>query len=879
MLTPGRIARRLRTFLNLPKRDAELNEELQFHISMEEEKLVAAGMNRADAHEKALREFGGVARHRDDTRDARGTRPMEDLFNDLRIGLRGLMKQRTYAIVAIATLAIGIGATTSLWAAVYRVLLQPFPFAEADRIVTVWESDPRVPGRTLPVSPGNFIDWKARTRAFDLLAAAEPYSFDYIGREGPERFDVALVTADFFPIQGLRPLLGRSFTPDEFESGKNNVVILGETAWRVRFGGDSGIVNRTLVMDSVPRVVVGVMPEDAMRPFDAEIWAPKVFRPTDAAARTGGFWNVIGRLAPGASMELANGDMKRVSAELATEFPATNKSIGVVIVTLRDSIAGDARRSMLVLLGAVAFVLLIACVNVANLQLAECVRRQRELAVRTAIGAGQGRLVRQMLTESMLIAAIGTGVALLIAYWCIAAIRAFAPSNLWLLQRLEMGPSSYLFAAGLAVIATLAVALPPVLAIRKIQLGEALSAGRRTGSGRQRRRANRVLVVSELALAFVLMVGAGLLVRSLSVLLRADAGFTPEGVLVTDVQAWSYYPTAQQRAEFVRNTTERLARLPGVQSVGMGSALPLTWPIGQERVRVTAEGRPITPGEEPPPVRATSATEGYFDVLRIPLLKGRPFGPTDLATSASVVLVNATFAKRFFGDEDPIGKRVSFGFMGPPLSREIVGVVGDVRHGGLHEAPSAGVFLPHAQGATGANHFLLRVNGDPATFEKLVRAEMTAINGQMPLSSITTMEALLSDTLKQRRFQLGLFTSFSAIALILAAIGIYGIMSRATSERTHEIGVRLAIGADAGQVRWMVLRSGGSLAAFGIGIGLGLALLLTRYMSGMLFGVSALDALTYVSAASVLLAAAVLATWVPAWRASRVDPVVALRDD
>jgi putative ABC transport system permease protein len=879
MLTPSRIIRRLRTLFSMGTRDAELNEELQFHISMEEEKLVAAGMSRADAHTQALRQFGGVARHRDDTRDARGTRPIEDLLNDLRIGLRGLAKQRTYAVVAIATLAIGIGATTGLWAAVYRVLLQPFPFPDADRIVTVWENDSRAPSRTLPVSSGNFLDWKARNRSFDMLAAVEPWSFDFIGREGPERFDVMLVTADFFPIQGLRPVLGRTFTPDEFAEGKNYVVLLSETTWRVRFGGDSSVVNRSYVLDSIPRTIIGVMPEDAMRPFDGEMWAPKVPRPTDATSRSGGFWNVIARLAPGVSMEKADADMKRVSAELATEFPATNKSVGVSIVELRDTIAGDARSSMLVLLGAVAFVLLIACVNVANLQLAECVRRQRELAVRTAIGAGRGRLVRQMLTESMLIAAIGTGIALGIAYWCIAAIRVFAPENLWLLQRLEMGPPAYFFAAGLAIIATLAVAMPPVIAIRKIQLGEALAAGRRTGSGRTRRRANRFLVVSEVALAFVLMVGAGLLLRSLSVLLRADAGFTHENVLVANVQAWSYYPTPEQRAEFVRNTTERLRVMPGVQSAGMSSALPLTWPIGLERVRVTVEGKPVAPGEAVPPVRATSATAGYFDALRIPIVKGRPFGPTDLATSTPVVLVNATFARRFFGDEEPIGKRVSFGFMGPPIAREIIGVVGDVRHGGLHEEPTAGVFLPHAQGATGANHFLIRVNGDPATFERAVRAEMAAINGQMPLSSVTTMEALLGETLKQRRFQLGLLTSFSGIALLLAAIGIYGIMSRATSERTHEIGVRLAIGADAGQVRWMVLRSGSSLAAFGIGIGLGLALMLTRYMSGMLFGVTPLDAPTYIGAAGLLLTAAVLATWLPAWRASRVDPVIALRDE
>jgi putative ABC transport system permease protein len=879
MLTPNRILRRLRTLFSIGSRDAELDEEMRFHIAMQEQKLIESGMSPEEAKATALRQFGGFARHRDATRDARGVRTIEDLWNDLRIGLRGLARQRTYTAVAIATLAIGIGATTSLWAAVYRVLLQPFPFVEADRIVTVWETQTQLGDRTLRVASGNFYAWRERNRSFDLLAAAEPFSYDYIGRDGPERFDVALVTADFFPIQGVKPLLGRAFTPDEFGNGRAPSVILSEETWRVRFGADTSMINKVLVLDSVPRVVVGVMPEAAMRPFDAEMWAPTTERPGVRDAFTGGFWEVVGRLAPGVTIEKSRADLKRVASELAAERPQTNKSVGAAVVDLREAIVGSSRKSMLVLLGAVAFVLLIACVNVANLQIAECLRRQREFAVRTAIGAGRGRLTRQLVTESLLIATIGTAAALILAYWGIAAIRHYAPSDLWLLQKLQLEAPAIAFAAVLAIVATAAAALPPVLSIRRVQLGEALAAGRKTGTGRQRRRANRVLVVSEVALALVLMVGAGLLIRSLSVLLHANAGFDPAGVVVADVQAWSYYPKPEERAEFVRTTTERLSQVPGVEAAGMGSALPLSFPIGMERVRVTVEGQPVAPDAPVPAVRATAVNQGYFDVLRIPLLDGRHFVPTDMGGAPPVVLVNSTFVKRFFGGASPVGKRITFGFMGPPTLREIVGVVGDVRHGGLHEEPTAGVFLPHAQGPTGANHFLLRVKGEPVAFEKLIRREMAAINGQMPLSTITTMEAMLDGTLKQRRFQLGLLSSFSAIALVLAAIGIYGIMSRATSERTHEIGVRLAIGADAAKVRWMVLQSGGSLAAFGIGIGLGLALLLTRYMGGMLYEVTPLDPVTYFASAGMLMLAAVLATWFPAWRASRVDPVVALRDE
>ncbi|MGH7637532.1 MAG: ADOP family duplicated permease [Gemmatimonadaceae bacterium] len=881
MLSPARLLRRLRWLFSSRHLDEELDDELRFHLEMEVEKYERAGLSKADARAEAMRTFGG-GWHRDASRDARGVRPLEDLLHDLRVGARAIMKQPTYAIVATLTLAIGIGATTALGAAVYRVLFAPYPFPDAERIVTVWETDTRTPGSSAEVAPANFRDLRARATSFELMAAAEPYSFDWIGPEGPEKFNVTLVTEDFFAIQGLRPLLGRAFLPDEFRQGNDNVLIITERTWRARLGADSSLVGRTLVLDSVPRIVVGVMPEDALRPFAAEMFAPKIFRESELTSRTSGYWEVGGKLREGVSLEQANTELASIAKQLAAEHPSTNSNTGAIAVTLRETIAGYARTSLLVLLGAVGFVLLIACVNVASLQLAEAIRRRRELAIRTAIGAGRGRLVRQLLTESALVAGIGCIAGLVIAYGGIRAIRAFAPVGLWQLQRLAMDGTAIVLAAALAAICATVVAVLPIVAAGRFPLAESLGASNRGASlGIARRRASRALVMSEVALALVLLVGAGLMMRSLAVLGRVDRGFDERGVVAVTVQAWGYYPTPQQRAEFVRAATERLAALPGVEVAGMTSSLPLTWPIGQERTGFVVEGQSIAPGDELPSTQVAAITPGYFEALRIPLRSGRQFTSYDASGSPRVVLVNEAFAHRIFRDENPIGQRLTFRFAysGAPLQHEIVGVVGDVRHEELDADPEPAIFVPHAQASTGAIHFVARVTGDPATYERTIRHDLAQLNGAMPISGFTTMEALLRESLRERRFQLGLLACFSATALLLAAIGIYGVMSRATAERTHEIGVRMAVGAEATSVRMLVLRSGGTLAVAGIIIGLAAAFALTRYMAGMLYGVTPLDPLTYAAAAVLLLTAALLATLLPAWRASAVDPVEALRND
>jgi putative ABC transport system permease protein len=877
MMTAPRLFRRIRALLTANRHDDEMDEELRFHIEMETAKRVRAGMSEREAYASTMRDLGNVPRHLDDARDARGVRPIEDFFQDVRVAARTLGRQRTFAIVAILTLAIGIGSTTALWSAVYRVLFEPYPFVEAHRIVSVQQVLNATDDGEF--APANFIDVRQRARSFDMLAAQEPWSVDWVGPDGPEVFEAALVTQDAFPIQGLRPIIGRAFVPDEFVAGRDQVALLSESLWRGRFGADSSIVGRTLVLDTIPRVIVGVMPQEALAPYGATVWLPKIFRPDDLRSRGNGYWSVIGRLAPGVTIEQAKAEMRSVGAQLVSEFPAENRGMSIRVISLRDAIVGNSRGGLLILLASVFFVLLIACVNVTSLQLAESVRRRRELAVRTAIGAGRGRLVRQLLAENLLLAFIGASAGLLIAKWGISVIRILAPDTLWQLRTLTFGQPALLFAFAVAVVTALVVAMVPVFSLGRLDTTQPLAGGARSGVSLARRRANRVLVVSEVALALMLLVGAGLLVRSLATLLRVDRGFRTDHVLVVTAQTWSYYATRPLRAEFVRQTVERLGAIPGIERVGMTSSLPLSYPIGFERPRVTVEGQAIAPGDEVPSVITAATTPGYFGALDIPLRSGRHFSANDNESAPSIAIVNHAFVRRYFPNTDPLGKRISLGFMGPPAPREIVGVVGDIRHEELHSAPEPTVYVPHPQAATGAIHFVMRTTGDPAAMERRVREELRAINGSMPLSAVRTMQAQLSDSLRQRRFQLGLLAAFSLTALVLAAIGIYGVMSRATSERTHEIGLRMAVGARATDVRWMVLRNGGSLAAIGIAIGAVGALLLTRYLSGMLFGVSAYDPITYLLAGGVLLATAVLATWLPAWRASTVDPVVALRSD
>jgi putative ABC transport system permease protein len=870
--------RRLRRLLRPRTLERDMDDEMRFHVEMEASDLVARGVAPEEARRRALVAFGGVERFKDEGRDARGVGPLEDFLRDVRFGARSLRRRPGFTTVVVLTLAVGIGGTTAIFGAVHGVLLAPFPYHEPDRIITVWTND-RIEGddRQL-VSPPNFLDWRERQRSFSTFATANPYSMDYLGPDGPEHLGTWLVTEGFFETFGIRPLLGRVFRPEEFTAGRNRVAVIGEDVWRSRFKADPQIIGRQLTLDSVPRTIIGVMPRSFRFAAERQVWQPYVFDDVDRQRRRSTYLTVVGRLRPGVTLAAGRADLATISAQLEREYPRSNTGVSATLVPLPEQTVGHVRKALLVLLGAVGLVLLIACGNVAGLLLARAVQREREVAVRVALGAGRGRILRQLGAESLVLAVAGGVAGLAVAFGGIAAIRALGPETLPRLDEIAIGPSVLAFALAATLGAAILFGIAPAVHATPSDVRERLAAGSaRSGSSRPRRRLQSAFVVVQFALALVLLVGAGLLVRSFVSLLRVERGFDPRGVLTATIQSWAYYPTPDRRAAFVQEATARLAALPGVQAAGMTSDVPLAETIGQNEAAIEIEGRPPATLEESRTVRVAAVTSGYFSALRIPLRAGRTFASTDVRGGPLVALVSEALVRRHFPNQSPLGQRIKVTFAGPVVPRTIVGVVADVRRGGLHEAPQPTVYLPHSQAATGANAFVVRTSGDPLAVLGQLRAEFRTINPVMPIASTATLESLLDDSLRERRFHLALLGAFASVALLLAALGVYGVMSHATTERTHEIGVRMALGARGRDVLGMVMRQGAALAVAGAIGGLIGAAAVTRLLRGMLYGVTPLDPLAYVAAGALLLAAAALACYLPARRAARLDPVRALR--
>jgi putative ABC transport system permease protein len=868
--------RKLGHFVFRRRLERDLDDEMRFHLEMEEAVHLRAGSSAAEARALALKSFGGVERYKDESREVLGVRFLDALLRDIRFAIRTFSRRPGATIVTVLTLALGIGATTAIYGAVYGVLLAPLPYANSDGILTFWQHDQKVADTREEMSAPNFLDLQARSRTLLRVAAAEPFSFDYEASDGAVRFRNARVTDDFFPILGTAPMLGRTFQPRDYVPGQGRVVVLSHRLWSARFAADSGIVGRMLSLDSVPQMVIGVMPQAFDLPHREDLWSPKVFTEEERQSRAAAYYTVIGRIRPDISLEAAQRDAATIAAQLAREYPRTNANVGISIVPLPKLLLGPARNALLMLLGAVACVLLIACANVANLQLAASVRRQREFAIRSAIGAGRERLIRQLLTESLLLALLGAIAGLILAQFGIAGIRSLAPADIPRMEQLALSAPVLGFALVLTVVTALLFGLAPIVRATRLNLQENLAADSSASTtGVHKRRLGSALVIAEVALALVLLVGAGLLGKSFASLLRIDRGFRTEGVAAATLQAWSYYPTAAARIGFVNEATRRLGSIPGVRSAGMTSSLPLSDRIGQESSALTVDGE--TAAKD---VRVAATTPGYFATLRIPFRRGRNFGPQDDSASLPVAIVNEALAKELSPTGNVIGRRISFAFVGRPKTREIVGVVGNVRHDGLHADPPPTVFVPHAQAATGAVHLVVSTIGSNAgNIIPAIKRELFAMNRVMPIGEVVTLESLLDSSLRERRFNLALLAAFAITALVLAAVGIYGVMSGVTSERTHEIGIRMALGADAHKVLTMVLRQGLRLAAIGAAIGIVGATVVTRLLRGMLFHVTPLDPWAFLTSVAVLLIVAAVACLAPASRAARLDPARALRRD
>jgi putative ABC transport system permease protein len=803
---------------------------------------------------------------------------MRTLWQDLRYGARVLLKRPGFTVIAVLTLALGIGANAAIFSVVNAVLFRALPYPDPDRIVTVWESDLKEGGERDDVSPANFLDWRASSHAFEEMAMANPRSFDYDGQGEPEVFQGSLVSEGFFRILGVEALVGRTFLPEEYEPGRDQVVLLSYGLWRRKFGADPAVVGRKILLRNQPYTVVGVLPLGYQLKLDERdevIWAPQALSGELREERSNPSLKVIARLKPGVTLGQARAEMSAVASRLAAEHPATNAGRGAAVVGLAEQMFGRWRPALLILLGAVGFVLLIACANVANLLMARSRAREREFAIRAAVGATRGRLVRQLLTESLLLALLGCGCGLLLAYWCVDLIAAFSPADIPRINDVGLNAQVLGFGLLLAFCTALVFGAAPALRFSKPEPHDYLKEGGRAGAGADGR-LRSALIVSEIALALMLLVGAGLLVRSFVTLTRVRPGFAGERVVTLQVFIWRRYATPEQRADYLREALERIRTLPGVEAAGAATTLPMLESSVDFTVPFHIEGRPpALPGKEPR-IYSSTATAEYFQTLGIPLLKGRVFKESDGRDAPQVVLVNETMARRYWPDRDPLGERINVGG-DRPLTFEVVGVVGDVRRYGLEREPRPEFYRPYSQNPHGSLIFVVRTAGDPAALLPSLKARIWEINRSQPFYSVATMEQLMSDSLAPRRFSLLLLGAFAVLALLLAVVGVYGVTSFFAAQRTREIGIRLALGARRGDVLRLVVGHGMRLTLPGVGLGLMGSLVLTRWMAGLLYGVTPTDPLTFAGVSALLVVAALLGCLVPARRATRVDPVVALR--
>ena len=806
---------------------------------------------------------------------------MMALVQDLRHGARLLLRAPGFTAIAIAALAIGIGANTAVFSVVHTLLIQPLPYRDADRLAIVWEHNLPRDKKNNVVSPGNYLHWREMQRSFEDVAAISgsvglSFTVTVTGAGDPEEVPVQLVTASFFPVVGVNPALGRPFTTEEDKPG-TPVAVISDRLWRRKFNGDPNLLQKTITIDGTPRELVGIMPPGfSYLDKTVDVWLPMGF---SAQARTprGRWINVAGRLKPGVTFEQAQQDMTRVHAELTRLFPDFNTGWTARVVPLREELTGNIRPALLILLAAVAFVLLIACANVANLLLARATSRQRELAVRAALGAGRLRIVRQLLAESLVLSVCGGVAGLVLAGWGLAVLRAVVAQKLPI-QRLEaVGVDGWVLA--FTFIASLSTGLifgfVPALAVSGSALNDALRDGGRSGSAARGNRTRAAFVVVEVALALILLVGAGLLVRSFVNLLNTSPGFKAERTLTMDVSLPdSRYGEDARKVEFLKRLIDRIAALPGVQAAGAVSSLPLAGLGAATSYEVV--GQPVPPKGEEPVCDVRVATNGYFNALGIPLLKGRWFNEDNAGDVKNRVIINEAMARRHWPNEDPIGKRIKVSW-NDTREDEIIGVVGDVRHASLDTAARATNYWPYRRFSYSTMTLTVRTSGDPTSN---VNSIVSIVRNQDPLlavADIRTMEQVIGDSIAQRRLTMLMLVIFAAAALVLAAVGIYGVIAYSVTQRTQEIGIRMALGAKQGDVLWMVVRNAMLLAFIGIAIGAAGGLLLTRLMRDLLFEVRPTDPITFFAVAAVLSGVALAASFFPGRRAARVDPLVALR--
>ena len=817
---------------------------------------------------------------------------MESILQDTRYSVRSLIKTPGFTAVAVLVLALAIGANTAIFTLVNAVLLRPLPYPNADRLVMLWETNPRfqIGVDTLPVTPGTFMDWREQSSVFEYISALGVGRFNLSGADEPERISGASVSPNFFQLMGIEPKLGRAFQDDEEKAGASKVVVISYALWQRRFSGAEDIVGKPMTLDGESYTVIGVAPEGFQFPrarelpyfvgvsSPTELWRPMTL--TDDFVnrkRANHQLSVIAKLKPGVTREQAQAEMAAIAARLEQAY-SENQGIGAKVVPLSEQVVGNSRVALLVLMGAVALVLLIACANVGNLMLTRSSARRKEIAIRTALGASRGRVVRQLLIEAVLLSCASAIAGTLLSFWGVKAMLSLSSQNLPRVSEISIDVRVLGFTVAITLLTSLLFGVTPALQASKINLTEALKEGSRgLSGGRGRNRVRSVLVIAEVALSLVLLIGAGLMIKSLAYLLKVDPGFKPDRTLTMNIALLgSKYASVNQQIAFFEDVTNRVEALPGVESAGLISSAPLS--SGVYAGGFSIEGRaPASANEDLSADRRMISPE-YFNALGIPLIKGRSFTDRDNQASTGVAIVSESLSRRFLGYEDPVGKRIKLG--GRDSTRpwlSIVGIAGDVRDTALESEARPCVYVPYPQFASLGMTLVVRTDADSKALIPAIRDEVWAVDRDQPVTDIKTMDQYVSDSASPRRANAMLLGVFAALALVLAAVGMYGVMSYGVTQRVHEIGIRMALGAQKSDVIKLIVGSGMALVLAGIMIGLAGALALSRVLSSLLYEVSATDPMTFGGVSLVLIAVALLASYIPARRATKVDPMIALR--
>jgi putative ABC transport system permease protein len=795
------------------------------------------------------------------------------ILQEIQLAPRVLARRPGLAVVVVLTLAIGVGASCAVFSVVNAVLLRPLPYHDPDHLVTVWQVNLARDIAKDAVSPANYLDLRRQSRAFSDMAAAylDPFSLTGVGE--PERVMGGLSSASLLPVMGVKPLLGRSFTPDDDRPG-SRVVILGEGLWRRRFGGDLAILNRRIQINGQSYTVIGVMPHDFDFPAKAELWVPLALEPDEAMRRGSRYLTVVGRLAPGRTIQQASQELHGLMRNLAAQFPKL-AGWNATLIPLKDEVVGDVRLGFMVLLGAVGFVLLVACSNVASLLLARAASRQREVGIRTALGARRRDLLIQVLAESLLLALLGGGLGILLTAWGIKPLVALAGADIRRLSEVQMDFHVLGFAIALTLLTALLCGLPPALQFSRSDVRGTLNeSSARTTSGLSRQRLRSAIVVAEVAMALVLLIGASLLIRSFQRLQAVDLGFKTAAILRVQIGLpEAKYPDKTHQAAFFQEVLERVAALPGVQAAAAVTTVPLT---------SSALTYPFTILEGPQAERTEQVLAGYdaispeyFRAMGIRLIQGRGVNDHDRAGAPGVVVINQTLAKHYWSGVSPIGQHIKIGD-GGPNPREIVGIVQDVRHGGPHADPREEVYVPFTQSPSTDMSLVIRASMPPGALAANVRSQVWSVDPNQPISSSDTLEKLFTTSIARPRFNMLLLTLFAVIAFALAMIGVYGLVSYSVAQRTGEMGIRLALGAQSGQILRLVLSESMKLVVAGVAVGLAMAAAASRVLGRLLFGVSAFDPVNLLLITLSLALVALVATYIPARRVLKVDPAVAI---